>query len=950
MHNAAIRLGLLAATVMMVPVFQVPGRSEQVTHLQGLHLSQFQPDREQTLQDAALRLYQQGRDQVLAGNYQAALTSFDQSRGIFQDIRETYGPSRTLLQGVGDLLNDMGFVYGLLSEYAQALDLFQQALDIRQEIEDQGGQAESLNNLGFIYSILGEYSQALNVHKRALALRQQLDDLRAVGESLNNIGGIYERQGAYAQALDLFQQALDIRKTLGDPVAVGESLNNIGGIYDILGYYTQALDFYQQSLAIVRESRDPGREAVVLNNIGFIYTILGDFAQALDLHQQALHIRREINDWRGVGESLNNIGFVYDYSGEYPQALDFYQQALAIRQELGDRPGESITLNNLGGVYDRLDDHAQALNRYQQSLLISQELGDRPGEAVSLSNIGWVLKHQGQAELAILFFKQSVNIYEAIRGDLSTLNPQLRMTYTDTIAGTYRTLADLLLQADRILEAQRVLDLLKVQELDEYLHDVRGTEQTITGIDLLQAEQQLEDRQQTISNRAIAVGQELAQLRKIHHSERTPAQMQRINELEAIQAEVVAQFEMFINSANIQDLIAQLSREERQQDLVNRLDDLITLQDNLAALEQNAVLLYPLILDDRLELVLVTPFNPPTRYSVPVRRAELNATIVEFRQALEDRNSDPRPVAQQLYQWLFADLAHDLEAIGTQTILYAPDGVLRYVPLAALHDGEQWLVESDYRINHITAASLTNLSLEPAQQPEILAAAFSQGQFDIEVGERTFVLGGLPFAGREVENLAAAYPGTTKLLDDDFSADAILPIMDDHTIVHLATHAAFVQGSPGNSFILFGNGDRITLEEIKQWRGRFRQIDLIVLSACETGVGESLGRGEEILGFGYLMQQAGARAAIASLWRVSDGGTQVLMDAFYANLSGGMSKVEALQQAQLALIEGDFTASDVERGASIEVVSTRTGLPVNVANTLTHPYYWAPFILIGNGL
>jgi CHAT domain-containing protein len=202
-----------------------------------------------------------------------------------------------------------------------------------------------------------------------------------------------------------------------------------------------------------------------------------------------------------------------------------------------------------------------------------------------------------------------------------------------------------------------------------------------------------------------------------------------------------------------------------------------------------------------------------------------------------------------------------------------------------------------------------------------------------------------------VENLAAAFPDTTQFMNDRFSRSLVEPLMDSHTIVHLATHAAFVPGSPADSFILFGNGDRLSLQDIRDtWQGRFNRVELIVLSACETGVGDALGNGEEILGFGYLMQEAGASAAIASLWAVSDGGTQTLMDAFYSNLNQQMTKAEALRQAQIALITSDLTASGVERGASVEVISTRTGLPVSVASSLSHPYYWAPFILIGNGL
>ena len=172
--------------------------------------------------------------------------------------------------------------------------------------------------------------------------------------------------------------------------------------------------------------------------------------------------------------------------------------------------------------------------------------------------------------------------------------------------------------------------------------------------------------------------------------------------------------------------------------------------------------------------------------------------------------------------------------------------------------------------------------------------------------------------------------------------------MSGFSILHLATHAAFVTGKPEDSFIVFGNNDRATFSDVEKWT--LTNFDLVVLSACETGLGGKLGNGEEILGFGYLMQEAGARASIASLWTVDDGGTQVFMNAFYRALqTGKMTKTEALRQAQIALITGDEKALGEAR--SLLVVGPGDNqVSAVVTNRLNHPYYWAPFILIGNGL
>ncbi|HEY9646198.1 MAG TPA: CHAT domain-containing protein, partial [Chroococcidiopsis sp.] len=351
---------------------------------------------------------------------------------------------------------------------------------------------------------------------------------------------------------------------------------------------------------------------------------------------------------------------------------------------------------------------------------------------------------------------------------------------------------------------------------------------------------------------------------------------------------------------------------------------------------------------DRLELVLVTPYAPPIRRPVDISSTDLNRLIVEMGQALKNPRSDAREIAQQLYEVLIQPLEADLAAAQARTIIYAPDGALRYIPLAALYDGEQWLAQR-FAVTHITAASLTRFDDRPSGNLRVLAAACAECEFDFNVGTQSFQFADLPYTQSEVETLATIIPNTTTLINQAFSPTELQNLMRRYSVVHLATHAAFVQGRADESFIVFGNGEKVPLSQIRtDWN--LPNTDLVVLSACETAVGEAeLGSGVEILGFGYQMQQTGARSAIASLWQVSDGGTQVLMNAFYAGLENGLTKAEALRQAQVALITGDFRVAGGDRG-SIAVVSARNGLPVEVSDRLDHPYYWAPFILIGNGL
>jgi tetratricopeptide (TPR) repeat protein len=156
-------------------------------------------------------------------------------------------------------------------------------------------------------------------------------------------------------------------------------------------------------------------------------------------------------------------------TSQFCAALDTLQRALVIQREIGDRVGESTTLNNIGVVYNSLGQYPQALGFYQRALVIRRQVGDRAGEGITLNNIGYLLNLQKQPDLAIVFYKQSVSVTESIRQELRSLPRQQQESYTQTVASTYRDLADLLLQQDRILEAQQVLDLLKVQELQDYL-------------------------------------------------------------------------------------------------------------------------------------------------------------------------------------------------------------------------------------------------------------------------------------------------------------------------------------------------------------------------------------------------------------------------------------------------------------------------------------------------
>jgi CHAT domain-containing protein len=648
----------------------------------------------------------------------------------------------------------------------------------------------------------------------------------------------------------------------------------------------------------------------------------GEKAQALPKNNQLSEIAR-----------LNEKAIKESRQGQSPEALQKLQKALAISRELGERSWEAVTFNNIGRIYQSQKKYPEALQSYQQAILINKELGDLVRLGKTYSNIGYLFDIQNKPELAIFFYKHCLINREKARLNPSALSAPQPDAYSITVSQTYRILGQQLLKQERVAEAQRTMDLLKVEELEEYLQNVPGNQLTVKGINIAATEKPIKQKLDQSVDNAVVLGKELTTLRKITPKERSLEQKQRIEQLVLNQQQLLDEFNKFINRPSVKAQVEQVSRTARRQNL--ELESLNKLRDNLGRLPQKSALLYPLILKDSLELVLVTPESPPIHRTVAVKREKLHQTIGVFRQALINPSRNIKAPARQLYDWLIKPIEKDLKLSGTQTLIYAPDDQLRYIPLTALYDGKQWLVQR-FNVNHITSASLTNLNTPQQSTLRVLAGAFTKGNYQIKVGNRQVAFAGLPFATREVESLAAAVPETTKLLNDAFTPKVTVPQMDDYTIVHLATHAAFVVGKPEDSFILFGNGDRVNFRNVATWS--LPHVDLVVLSACETGLGGKLGNGEEILGFGYQMQQTGARAAIASLWSVDDGGTQALMSAFYAILATDkLSKTEALRQAQVSLITGDWK-------------SLGYNAPVTAVSNFSHPYYWAPFILIGNGL
>ena len=837
--------------------------------------------------------------------------------------------------------------YSAEGDYQHAVDALLQALDLAKEAGTPEDRAVLHSALGATYQSLAELEPAREHLEAARLICRSLKDRTCEARALLNLGSTYAAEAGFATALELYQRAQQVLESLDPPPAVetGAALMQVGALYAEMGQYARALRSLEKALVHYEKTGDRSGAASALHNMAYVHADRGEYATALDEFTRAAEIHKSDDDTVAWAETLNSLGQTLIDAGRPAEALRPLQEALEVLEESGARRPMAATLDSMGSAYRALRDYPGALARYQQALLVWRAIGSREGLRATLGNIGSVFDRQGRSELAILYYKRAVNVAQEVREGIRVLPAAEQRAYAGRVGETYRRLTDLLLRQDRVIEAQRVLDLLKIQEVEDYLGPTRGDAVGGQTVPTQAAETAALKQLGALEDQAVQIGLELSRLRRI--SPRDEKQETRYRQLDDMQRELLGRFVRFYESDEIAALSVSASSQTRRQAL--QVAELERLQDNIQELGPGVVLLYPLVLDDRLELVLVTGVGPPIHRPVPVTRLELAETVRHFRTAIEERSAEVIEQAKQLYDWIIRPWEAELRDLGARTILYAADSVLRYVPLAALHDGRRWLVER-YSVANITAASVGELGTRRVDHPTVMAGAFTRGLYEFTIADQKYELSGLRFAGEEVKALSRLFPDLTLVRDAAFSTAAVLPRLSATDLVHLATHAVLVPGKPYESFILFGDGERVTLEAIK-YGWTLSGVDLMVLSACETAISERDSGGEEILGFGFLMEYKGAHATIASLWSVDDLGTQALMTAFYTALKEpGKTKAGALQEAQLALILGnDRVIGQAQRGTVLMRKGEKRDQK-SVPGGLRHPYYWAPFVLIGSSL
>ncbi|MEO1508781.1 MAG: CHAT domain-containing protein [Cyanobacteria bacterium J06633_23] len=712
-----------------------------------------------------------------------------------------------------------------------------------------------------------------------------------LGIATQNLGQIQEDLGNFTAAAESYGQATRIFARLDCPQYQLSSLNATAIVQTWLGQYEDANETLYSTLKISQRAGDNEAVGKIYHTLGWVAFLQKRYESALDFYHTALEYgQRFSRDAVILGRTLNNIGHLYTQLGEPATAIATLEQGLELIAATPTGIAERIDLlDSLGDAYAISEDGDSAWVRYHQALRLAGQSDHLYRQLISGLNIAETLAAAKQTTLAIALYKQAINEIEQVRANLRSLPLETQQRYTETVAHSYRELAALLFTQERVFEAQQVLDLLKIQELEDYFQDVRAERPRVNKIPYLAPEQRLLNRHQALL---------LADL---------------------TETDPVLSLENFLNDPEVAAALEMLGRLDETK---LQPEPLHQLQQKLQRLPHRSAVLYPLVLEDRLELLLVPPNGAPIHQTTAIGKPTLTDQVNTLRHYLADPSSDVKTIAGPLYESIIRPFQQDLHTLGIQNIIYIPDGVLHYIPLSVLYDEnqQQWLTEQ-YTSHNLTASDIGDLIQPPSRPFHILAGAFADADqtFETLIDRQAINFQGLTYAGQEVAFLQKMLPATEVLLDADFSRSNLRSQLQGQNIVHLATHAAFVPGQPEDSFILLGNGDIITLKELRRWS--LPNVDLVVLSACQTGISH-IEDGLEILGMGFQVQRTDARSALASLWWVDDRSTSQLMQLFYTELAAGATKVDALQKAQRQLIA---------RGKS-------------------EPYYWAPFVLIGNGL
>lgn len=797
---------------------------------------------------------EKGRQLYASGLFAEAVTAFQAAAKIYAERNDAANRALSL--------NYSSLALQELSQWSAADQAITESLELLESsnVSETILWAHALNTQASLQLATGKAEDAIATWDKAHQFYKQAGDRQgAIGSQVNQAQA-WQRLGFYRRASDLLMTLTQQLDGQPDSPIKQQSLHSLGVAYQQLGDFAASREVLEQSLAI---TSPPSRSAILLS-LGNTEKSLGQPQKALRYAQQAE--QAAIHPQDQVDARLNQLRFHLD--------LDQQQQAIQLASDLyhplAQLPTSRHTVYQIVNFVNSTlewdvgqspvvpEDLHQLLT---QAMTMARQLQDEQAAAYTAIQQGQLYDHYSQIQRAITSTQQALSQAQSVRA-------------TDITALAASQLGRLYSQ-----EGDRNAAVIAYRQAVQAFQAIRGD------LAAINSEVQFSFRD--------SVEPTYRQLVALLLDSDQPSREDLIEARTLVEALQLAELDNFFREA-CADL---------QPVSIDQVDP-------------TAAVVYSIILPERTAILISRPQQPPQYYVVPHSQSEVKARLDGFLESLSLAydNAERLLRSQQLYDWLIRPAEQDQAFAGVETLVFVLDGALRNIPVSALHDGEQYLIEK-YRI--ALSPGLQLLAPRPLKETKLSAITGGLSQAHQGFSE-------LPGVESELKQLTQNLPATV-LLNQDFTQTKLATEIAEQpaSIVHLATHGQF-SSDAANTFLLTWEG-RLNVKEFSDLLDRqntrnSENIELLVLSACQTAVGDD----RAVLGLAGFAVRSGARATLATLWSVRDQSTALLMRKFYQYLRRpGITKAEALRQAQLSLL-ADSDYDD--------------------------PFFWAPFVLVGNWL
>ena len=803
--------------------------------------------------------------------------------------------------------------------FQAAIAHWQTALTIYQDTKNPTNEAIVLENLARAYGQTGQINQAIGNWEGAIAQYRQVENWQQVGRALTEQAQAYSRIGQQRRAIALLcggesegcvpGSAVQLAQEQNDRFGEAAALGSLGEASRLRGDYERAIETLQTSLKIARNINNPQLHSSALNSLGNAYSSLAQVNE------------RRATSARQIGEIEQANQLEQAASKNNAQALAYFEESLKLAQNQNNQLGQMRSLLNTIPLYYRREANVKAEQNLQQALALLPTLPQTQEKVYAAIDLAMLQSDSSPKcskpehhEAAIALLGQAVSIAQSLKDDraLSFALGELghvyecRQDYAQALELTQRarwtaeqdqSAKDSLYrwewQTGRILKAQG--------QLNEAMGAYEGAIATLETIrdELLVANRDLQfDFRDTVE----PIYRQLIALKL----ETLPSPL--VKSVDAINLTSVLQTADSLKLAELQNYFGDecdLRGIERE-------------NTDLAAATPNTAVFSSIILQDRTAIVLNLPDGQQKLAQIAIDDESLREEINQFRLGLESffDQYDPQP-AQKVYDWLIRPFEADLQP-QIKTLVFVQDGILRSIPMGALHDGEQFLIQK-YAIATTPSLSLTTPIPSNRQNLRALALGLSESA---SIDGRDYPP--LPYVRQEIDQVQQQLQRSKLLLNEEFTSQRLQQELGENAypIIHIATHGVF--GTvPEDTFLVTGSQQKLTINELDtliRTTEATEPLELLTLTACQTAIGDE----RSALGLAGVAVQAGAKSALASLWSIEDAATAQMANRFYQGLNNpDTNKAQALREAQIALLEGGRYA---------------------------HPAYWAPYILIGNWL